>query len=98
MVYVDDRGELIPELNDDYVEFAIAESLKESQQDIEETLVTVFMSYLQDWSWEEWQAAGSSDREEIVVNALADLGPDIDVEEAYDIFYDWAAGLTEEDF
>ena len=98
LVYVDDRGELIPELNDDYVEFAIAESLKESQQDIEETLVTVFMSYLQDWSWEEWQAAGSSDREEIVVNALADLGPDIDVEEAYDIFYDWAAGLTEEDF
>ena len=98
LVYVDDRGELIPELNDNYVEFAIAESLKESQQSLEETLVEVFMSYLQDWSWEEWQAAGSSDREEVVVNALADLGPEVDVEEAYDIFYDWAAGLTKEDF
>lgn len=97
LVYVDDKGELIPELNDNYVEFAIAESLKESQQSIEETLVAVFLDYLQDWTWEEWQATGASDREEIVVNALADLGPDIDVEEAYDIFYDWATGLTEED-
>jgi hypothetical protein len=98
LVYVDENGELIPELNDNYVDFAIAESLNESQQSIEETLVELFMSYLQGWSWEEWQAAGSSDREEIVVNALAELGANMDTEEAYDIFYDWAAGLTEEDF
>ena len=98
LVYVDDRGELIPELNDNYVEFAIAESLNESHQSIEETLAELFTSYLQGWSWEEWQATGASDREEIVVNALADFGPELDIEEAYDIFYDWAAGLTEEDF
>jgi hypothetical protein len=65
-----------------------------------EQLIKLFQEYLAGWSWEEWQAAGSSDKEEIVVNAIADLGPsmNIDVEEAYDIFYDWAAGLTESDF
>lgn len=65
-----------------------------------EQLIKLFQAYLTGWSWEEWQAAGSSDREEVVVNAIADLGPsiNIDVEEAYDLFYDWAAGLTEADF
>lgn len=65
-----------------------------------EQLIKLFQEYLTSWSWEEWQAAGSSDREEVVVNAIADLGPsiNIDVEEAYDLFYDWAAGLTEADF
>ena len=65
-----------------------------------EQLINLFQEYLAGWSWEEWQAAGSSDREDIVVNAIADLGPSmtIDVEEAYDIFYDWVAGLTESDF
>ena len=65
-----------------------------------EQLIKLFQEYLTGWSWEEWQAAGSSDREEVVVNAIADLGSnmDMDVEEAYDLFYDWAAGLTEADF
>lgn len=63
-----------------------------------ETLISLFQEYLSGWSWEDWQAVGSSDREEVVVNALADLGPEMDVEEAYDIFYDWSAGLTPEDF
>jgi hypothetical protein len=65
---------------------------------MQEQLIELFYEYLPAWSWEEWQAAGSSDREEIVINAIADLGPDVDIEEAYDIFYDWAAGLTEADF
>jgi hypothetical protein len=65
---------------------------------MQEQLIELFYEYLPAWSWEEWQAAGSSDREEIVINAIADIGPDIDIEEAYDIFYDWAAGLTEADF
>lgn len=67
---------------------------------MEERLIELFYEYLLAWNWEEWQAAGSSDKEEIVINALADLGPamDIDVDKAYDLFYDWAAGLTEADF
>lgn len=67
---------------------------------MEERLIELFYEYLKAWSWEEWQAAGSSDKEDIVINALADLGPNmsIEVDEAYDIFYDWVAGLTEEDF
>lgn len=67
---------------------------------MEERLIKIFKEYLPAWSWEEWQAAGASDKEAIVINALADLGPDmsIEVDEAYDIFWDWAAGLTEADF
>ena len=65
---------------------------------MEAQLIELFKEYLEDWSWEEWQAAGSSDREEVVVNAVADIGPEMDVEDAYDIFYDWSAGLTAEDF
>ena len=67
---------------------------------MEERLIEIFKEYLPAWSWEEWQAAGASDKEDIVINALADLGPDmpIEVDEAYDIFWDWAAGLTEADF
>jgi hypothetical protein len=67
---------------------------------MEERLIEIFKEYLPAWSWEEWQAAGASDKEDIVINALADLGPDmpIDVDEAYDLFWDWAAGITEADF
>jgi hypothetical protein len=67
---------------------------------MEERLIELFREYLPAWSWEEWQAAGASDKEDIVINALADLGPDMDIEvdEAYDLFYDWIAGLTEADF
>ena len=65
---------------------------------MEINLINLFKEYLKGWSWEEWQAAGSSDKEEVAVNAIADLGPEIDIDEAYDLFYDWAAGLTEADF
>ena len=64
----------------------------------DEALINLFYEYLSGWTWDAWQAAGTSDKEEVVVNALADYGPDIYVDDAYDLFYDWAAGLTPEDF
>jgi hypothetical protein len=65
-----------------------------------ERLIKSFWDYLSGWSWEEWEAAGSAEKEEIVTNALADLGPgaDFDIEEAYDLFYEWAEGLTKDGF
>ena len=65
---------------------------------MESKLINLFYEYLKGWSWDEWQAAGSSDKEEVAVNAIADFGPEVDIDEAYDLFYDWAAGLTEADF
>lgn len=65
---------------------------------MQEQLIELFYEYLPAWTWEEWQAAGASDKEEIAINAIADLGPEVDIEEAYDLFYDWVAGLTEADF
>lgn len=65
-----------------------------------ERLIRLFWDYVSDWSWEEWEAAGAADKEEIVTNALAELGPgaDFDIEEAYDLFYEWAEDLTKDGF
>ena len=61
-------------------------------------LMDQFKAGLEAWDWETWSASGSSEREEIVVNAIAELGLQIGIEEAYDLFYEWADTLTPEDF
>ena len=65
-----------------------------------EKLIKLFWDYVSDWSWEEWEAAGAAEKEEIVTNALAELGPysDFDIDEAYDLFWEWAEGLTKDGF
>lgn len=61
-------------------------------------LLDYFWDELTGWDYESWQSASSKDKEEIVVGALADLGPSIDVEEAYDLFWEWADGLDKDSF
>lgn len=61
-------------------------------------LLDYFWDELTGWDYESWQSAGAKDKEDIVVGALADLGPTIDVEEAYELFWEWADSLTEDDF
>ena len=34
-------------------------------EEYEERLIEIFKEYLPAWSWEEWQAAGASDKEDI---------------------------------
>ena len=65
-----------------------------------EQLIKLFREYASDWSWEEWEAAGAADREEVVTNAIAEFGPyvEFDIEDAYELFYDWAEGLNKENF
>ena len=61
-------------------------------------VIQLFWKYLEGWDWESWSSSSSSDRESIVVDTAADLGISVDIDELYDLFYDWSAGLTEESF
>ena len=65
-----------------------------------EQLIKLFREYLSSWSWEEWEAAGAADKEEIVTNAVAEFGPYLpfDIDEAYELFYNWIEGLNRENF
>lgn len=62
------------------------------------TLIACFWAGLADWDWESWQSAGAEDKEEIVTDAIVALGPSVDVDEAYDLFWEWAAGVDEDSF
>ena len=75
-----------------------AKELNESVDELYESLVALFWEGLAGWSWESWEAAGASDREEVAEYAMnsADFAVDEDV--VYELFWDWANNLTESDF
>ena len=62
-----------------------------------DTLVAEFAKGLQGWSYKQWQAAGSPDKESIVSDTIKVLGLKPE-QEVYDIFWEWAEGLTAADF
>lgn len=64
----------------------------------ENVIIQMFQASLSSWDWDTWTSSSSSDREVIVVEVCADLGITADIDAVYDLFYDWSAGLTEEDF
>lgn len=64
----------------------------------EAIIIQMFQDSLNSWDWESWNSASASEREEIVYEVNADLGVSADVDEVFDLFYDWSAGLTEQDF
>lgn len=64
----------------------------------ESVIIEMFRASLASWDWDTWTSTSSSDREEIVAEVCAELGITADIDEVYDLFYDWSAGLTEEDF
>ena len=66
--------------------------------ELESKVIQMFWDNLEGWDWESWSGSGSSDRESIVVDVIADLGITVDIDEVYDLFYDWSAGITEESF
>ncbi len=65
---------------------------------IRDQLIDYFWDELNSWDWESWQGAGASDKEEIVVGAIADLGINVDIDEAYSLFWEWADGLDRDSF
>ena len=61
-------------------------------------LLDEFTAALKGWDWDTWCAAGASDKEEVAATAIAELGLQIGIEEAYDLFWEWANTLTSDDF
>jgi hypothetical protein len=64
----------------------------------ENIIIQMFWDGLKDWDWETWCSTSSGDRESIVVDVLSDLGITTDIDEVYDLFYDWSSGLDESSF
>ena len=48
--------------------------------------------------WDVWCDTSSTDKERIAVDALVELGLSEDVDEIYDLFWDWANSLDEDSF
>ena len=64
-----------------------------------EMLVSKFWEGIENLSWEDWCELSSSEKEEIVVDVLADLNDmTLDTDEVYEVFEDWSSGLEESSF
>ena len=72
--------------------------MKQVTAELDDKIVQMFWENLRGWTWDSWTSTSSSDRESIVVDVITELGITVDVDEVYDLFYDWSAGLTEESF
>jgi hypothetical protein len=64
----------------------------------ESIIIQMFYDSLDGWDWDTWNYTSSGDRESIVVDVITELGLTTDIDEVYDLFYDWSGGLTEESF
>jgi hypothetical protein len=64
-----------------------------------EKIIDLFWEEITDVSWDVWCDTSSTDKERIVPDVLFRLkDPTIDINEVYDLFWDWVEGLEPEDF
>jgi hypothetical protein len=61
-------------------------------------LIDLFWEGIADTPWDVWCDTSSGDKERIVPAAVVELGIDVDIDEAYDLFWEWAEGLDEDSF
>ena len=61
-------------------------------------LINLFQDALAGWTWEDWEAAGSSEKESIVTYATANIGQPVDTQTVYDLFWEWVNGLEPDAF
>lgn len=69
-------------------------------EEIRDKLIDLFYADIANTPWDVWSDTSSVDKERIVVNALAELGLSevVDIDEAYDLFWEWAECLDEDSF
>ncbi len=65
-----------------------------------EQLLQLFKKQISNLTWEEWLATDKKTRDELMAKAIveSDVYGLFDVEEAYELFYDWIEGLNKENF
>lgn len=61
-------------------------------------LINLFQDALAGWTWEDWEAAGSSEKESIVTYATENIGQPVDTQMVYDLFWEWVSGLEPDAF
>ena len=64
-----------------------------------EKLVNYFWDDISEMSYDGWCGTSSGDKESVVPYAIVDLGlENVDIDEVYELFWEWAEGLEPEDF
>ena len=64
-----------------------------------EKVVSKFWEKVSDMSWDDWCNMSSKDKEEIVPEVFSELDDiTLDIDEVYDLFWDWESGLEESSF
>jgi hypothetical protein len=61
-------------------------------------LIDLFYKGIAGTPWDVWCDTSSGDKERIVPDAIVELGIDVDIDAAYDLFWEWAEGLEEDNF
>ena len=61
-------------------------------------LIDLFWDGILYTPWDVWCDTSSGDKERIVVDAILELDEVVDTDEAYELFWEWADSLEEEDF
>jgi hypothetical protein len=65
---------------------------------VRERLIDYFWESISEMQWDVWCDTSSTDKERIAVDAMVELGLSEDVEEVFDLFWEWADGLEEDSF
>ncbi len=61
-------------------------------------LIDFFWESIKGMQWDVWCDTSTADKERIAVDAIVELGLSEDVNEVYDLFWEWADGLEEDSF
>ena len=65
---------------------------------VREGLIDYFYKSISEMSWDVWCDTSTTDKERIAVDAMVELGLSEDIEEVFDLFWEWADGLEEDAF
>lgn len=64
-------------------------------EQIRDRLIDLFWAGLQGWTYDSWESASSNEKEAIVADAIVEFDnfAAADIDEVYDLFWEWADGL-----
>ena len=65
---------------------------------VRDGLIDYFYKSISEMSWDVWCDTSTTDKERIAVDAMVELGLSEDIEEVFDLFWEWADGLEEDAF
>lgn len=67
-------------------------------KNIKEKFIDFFWKSIKDVRWDVWCDTSTTDKERIAAAAAVELGFSEDINEVYDLFWEWANGLEKDSF